>query len=837
MRTGRAAGKAGRHAGRRAPYPSARPGARIRTAICAARTRARIAVFVVVFVFANLAGMSAAFGDGEGNSGGSSVWRWMDVEDSHGNSAWGYSMSLDYGGITDVGNAVFGGVTGLCWFFYQWFVIASIWLINFALSMEWFDPLRAPAEQVADSLQVILAQAGLAPVLLAITAVAAGLLIMKGAWATAIFEVIVALVVLSLGTGILSNPVDKTVGATSGDKVVDSAEGSGWLAQATGAGLELAGGLQKAKYVGHTGDTGGFDDPDQVREDISGQLVDTFLRTPHQLINYGKPLDGTDCEGAYERSLNTTPPPQPSYVSGDPSSKDGVTIDSDKVPEQGEPGWTDWEEYRDWLAQGDEQSVNLIERLVKTKGSFNWTGDMNGGETTALMDKEPREIVGDCDEAAGEHAENPSPGMAGDAATMGFGVIFLVGLAAILAFTLIFVGVEFLWCALRSIWDFVIGLLPGRSRHALWQTLATAVWCLIGTAFTSIFLVTYLLILNEVATAVGGASIMGAFALVDILMLVGMILFWRLRKRMHSAAARTASLLAKRPNPDRDGRPPGWSGPAKMPAPGSGGAGGVGIGAAAAVGGRQALRGGKLAAAGTAGTYRAGASGVGKAGRVGGAIGAGAVLGTVGGVVAVGRKTSPFRRNREAMERAQGQFAAAGNVPQRTGAETNGAAATNGARPHASREGFSDERGIGTKHRRPHRSARTEAMSEHLRNAQTAAPPQPGGPEPQGEYRRVRKNGQTLFVPKVSANGRQRTSNPTGAGTGRPRRGRDRLRTTRSWVREKSAKHGARAAAWGGAVGVAYTSPSPSVIATVATASFAADVTSQELKEKWGKKR
>src|SRR5690606_33087992 len=160
---------------------------------------------------------------------------------------WGYSMSLDYGGITDVGNAVFGGVTGLCWFFYQWFVIASIWLINFALGMDWFDPLREPAADIAAGLEEILARAGLVPVRLVITAVTAGLLIMRGAWATAIFEVVVALVVLSLGTGVFDDPVDQTIGATgSTQKVVDSADGSGWLAQANGAGLELAGGLQGA---------------------------------------------------------------------------------------------------------------------------------------------------------------------------------------------------------------------------------------------------------------------------------------------------------------------------------------------------------------------------------------------------------------------------------------------------------------------------------------------------------------------------------------------------------------------------------------------------------------
>ena len=47
-----------------------------------------------------------------------------------------------------------------------------------------------------------------------------------------------------------------------------------------------------------TGDAEGKS-PEQLRQAQTGQLVDTFIRQPTQMINFGQVLDGGKCEGAY----------------------------------------------------------------------------------------------------------------------------------------------------------------------------------------------------------------------------------------------------------------------------------------------------------------------------------------------------------------------------------------------------------------------------------------------------------------------------------------------------------------------------------------------------------
>ena len=44
-------------------------------------------------------------------------------------------------------------------------------------------------------------------------------------------------------------------------------------------------------------------DPDAIRENLSEQLADIFIRAPHQLVNYNAVIDGTKCEAAYDAGL------------------------------------------------------------------------------------------------------------------------------------------------------------------------------------------------------------------------------------------------------------------------------------------------------------------------------------------------------------------------------------------------------------------------------------------------------------------------------------------------------------------------------------------------------
>lgn len=736
---------------------------RLRLLADTARRRARTIGYLLVLVAANLAGAMAPAAAADGG-GASTVWRWMDVTDSYGNPAWGYSMSLDYGGLDDVGNALFGGLTALCWFLYQWLVIISIWLINFALSLDWLEPLEAPANEIAMGLQDIIGATGLQSLLLVLTAVVASVFLLRGTIALTIFEVIVALTILTLGTGILDRPVAKVFGEDgSTAQIVEGADDRGWLAQATAGGLEVAGGLQKANesHVGHNvGGVTGFADPDQVRQDISEQLTNTFLRTPHQLINYGVVLDDIGCTKDYNKSLNLGPPPFPPYVTGSFENEDGITVDTDEIPEEGEDGWEQWQRFLNWLGGGKEEYISDWEdRFAEEDGNYQIRQiqtpdpliDFGIGDDD---ETEPREIVAECSEAAGKHAENPSAGMAGDAATIGFGALVLLGFAMLLSFTLIYLGVQFLWCAIRAIWDLVQALAPGSARNGLWQTLATALWCLVGVFATSIVLVTFLLIINKVTTAVADESIMKAYLIVDCLLLAFLFVFWRMRRRLRDAADRTAQALSKRPGKK----------PARMPSrgitPGQAAVGYYGTKTAIKAGAKTtkmgasaAAKGSKVGLVGGAVTAVAGGAGVYKAGK---------------GIGRVGKRI--FNRG----GKAPSKELVKPTSPQ-TGGDSHQSPRPHGSSSWQAAHALPAQAGAGegtrqrhtrTRHRptsptrfTPQQASRRAAMAKRLVHAQTSTPtptgpaPQPprnpAGPQSGGiRYHRVVRNGQVMHVPE-----------------------------------------------------------------------------------------
>lgn len=708
------------------------------------RHRLRTAFYLIVLVSANIAGLAAPAAAADG---GSSVWRWMDITDSHGNSAWGYTMSLDTGGWSDPGKAVFGTLTAVCWFFYQWLVIIAIWLINFALSLDWFQPLETPANNIALALQRILDATHLSSLMLGLTAVVIGYLIIRGKLAAAIFEWAIVLIVLVLGTGVLSNPVNKAVG-TDGttDQVVPSADGRGWLEQATAAGLEVAGGLQKngldkADYGDHNVGLTGFADPDEVREDISADLVDTFLRTPHQLINYGKVLDGTGCEDAYDKSLNLSPPPQPPFVKGTLAEGESVKIDPDDIPDEDDPGYEEWHTWILWVANGKEDQIDELVEGIEETGELGFVTGVDG-EYTGPGTAEPREIVSECDAAAGERASNPSAGMVGDAVTMTPGSAALLAFGVLVALTLIFCGVEFLWCCLRAIWDLVKGLGPGNTRNGLWQTLSTAVWALAGAFTTSIVLVMFLLVVNKVADTFEDESIMGAFAVVDVLLLAFLFLFWRLRRRMRNAADATARLLSKTPG----------NKPARMPTRGIT----PGQAMAGYYGAKTVTKGGSKA-------IKLGASAAAKGG-IGVAVG---TLGAGGLAIAAGGKAG------KAAKRLKDRVLSRQAKPK-PGTAQSRALPERGTRPHGNADGADDRanrrglptprnhrsHGRGPKGQRtpnysgrarpkftPRHNAKHEALLRKLRHARTGQPPTPGGPEPRTAYRQDVVNGVTVYTP------------------------------------------------------------------------------------------
>jgi hypothetical protein len=391
---------------------------------------------------------TAAYADG---STAPSTLSWMKIKDSSGISVWKYELSVDGGGVTSPGKLLWSSITGFIWESYRAYVAISIWLIDWVLSFDWLDTVSAPMLTLGDNLTVIVNKFGLVPTLLTITAIASVLWMARGRWVLGLFELFLSLIIASLAVGALANPIGLVAG------------NDGMLIQSRDFGLAVSSGLVNG------GDTNGSSE--DMRKEVSATLADTFIRQPTQMINFGRVVDGTDCEDDWEDVV-----------------KDGPYGEDDDV----------------------------------------------------------RSAMGDCDDAMKDVADNPNSAMAMSAAVL-FPAAFIVLLfAAILAGTVLVAGVQALYRGLKLILDLVLGLLPGSARGSLWMSIADLVMALVTVVFSVVFLTAYLLLIQAIFAS-GGTARMETFFFVDILLIVGIVVYWRGRARIKAAAERLAQALATRP--------------------------------------------------------------------------------------------------------------------------------------------------------------------------------------------------------------------------------------------------------------------------------------------------
>jgi len=398
------------------------------------------------------AGTASAAEGGEPKAQGSLSW--IKVKDAHGHSIWDYQLSMDDGGITHPARMVWYILVQIVWVIYQSLVGIACWLIEWTLSMDWIRTLAGPVMVLGDSLQSIVDRFGFAPTLLTITACAVAVWIMRGKWALGIFELFMSLVIASLAVGALANPVRLVAGE---DGLLDKARDTGVL---------IAVGLK------NDGDVGG--NPDELVDELVGSFAHTFLRGPHQAVNFARIIDGSQCEKTYDK----------------------------------------------YLGQSD-----LWERME------------------------------DCNSAYGEVPGNPNPLMFRDSFALipaGFIVVLFAGL---LCLGMLIAGCWALFQSLKMIIALVVALLPGGGRGSLWMTFADLAIALVTLGFTSVFLSAYLLLVQQVF-AVSTEGGMKAFYILDILLVVGMVIYWKARKRLKSATANLAAAMSKRPGGKPSALPP-----------------------------------------------------------------------------------------------------------------------------------------------------------------------------------------------------------------------------------------------------------------------------------------
>jgi len=416
------------------------------------RWGSRLAGAVPVVLLLTVATAPLAFAEGVGQA--PAALAWIDLKDSHGISMWNHELSLDRGDGFPFNPAKFfwASVTDYYWHGYRSYCAVALWFIDWVMSLDWLAAVASPLLEVGDAMQSVVNNLGLVPTFLMITALAAGAWMFRGRHATAVWEVAIACVIAVLATGVLAQPVQLVAGP------------DGYIINAHRLGQEIGAALATGDAAGKTSQ--------ELRRTQTGQLVDTFIRQPTQMINYGAVIDGGSCESVYNEVVGAGP-----YGSAS---------------------------------------------TIRTK-------------------------IAACDKTLGDYAANPSAGMATSALLFSPAAFVMLLFGGLLAGAVVAAGVWAAFQSVKAIWTMVAGLLPGSSRGSFFLTAAEVIVSLAIIVFTNVYLAVFLLIIQALCAASEPTSIARTFVIADVLIVVGLITFWKQRQRLKSMSHRLASLLAQRP--------------------------------------------------------------------------------------------------------------------------------------------------------------------------------------------------------------------------------------------------------------------------------------------------
>jgi hypothetical protein len=211
----------------------------------------------------------------------------LNLEDTQGVAVDRFTLQWDTGSPwnpLNVDSEIFSTLAGMFWAWYRDMVAVQIWVLDWVLGMDWLGYILAPLAGLSIIIQGMIAQIGLLNLMLIILAFVVGFWLLKGRFAGGFMELLIGCLIAALATTFLANPM-ATIG---GDQ--------GVIMQARNAGMDIA--------TGFATEGASFErDSTVIRDGLKGQLVDTLLRAPHQIINYGSVIDGTGCEDTYTENV------------------------------------------------------------------------------------------------------------------------------------------------------------------------------------------------------------------------------------------------------------------------------------------------------------------------------------------------------------------------------------------------------------------------------------------------------------------------------------------------------------------------------------------------------
>lgn len=195
-----------------------------------------------------------------------------------------YDIGCSNGGfIGDVGCVIFGNLTNLLFSVGAIFVAAAVWVLEAATGSALEEALTGTATTIADLLDTqILGPMRIAHLGLVVSALYMGWQFLRGRVGLGAGEYAITLFVLAVLIHVSTGP-----GFGAAVTVITQ----------TAAGIST-------EIVSLTADT---DKDGDVTGQIGAALLAGFVRDPYDIINWGRPLTGTECEAARNQALRTGP--------------------------------------------------------------------------------------------------------------------------------------------------------------------------------------------------------------------------------------------------------------------------------------------------------------------------------------------------------------------------------------------------------------------------------------------------------------------------------------------------------------------------------------------------
>ena len=386
---------------------------------------------------------------------------WIELADSTGVSVWAMQLSLDAGNIVRVDKSLWFTLTSLLWEVYRSIAVFAIWLIDWVLSFDWLTMLQGPVADIGAAVSDVVDSLGGPLVLLTIAAFLAVIWMVRGRWATGLYDLLFALVVATLSMGALANPV-----------AMVSAPG-GWVEDAHELGLELAAGASGSAATVQ---------PDGIADALTAQMVDVFIRQPLQVLNFGEVLTG-GCQAAWRQGVADWAGEGPTAASDAPQIRDALE------------------------SAGCEDQVERANNL-----------GASGVAAVLVM--------------------LPAAGI-------------LLAFAVVLAGALLVAAARAMYLSVKLVVVLVWAILPGVFRGSLLLTGAQLLMELVTVALSVWFLAIFMYVVTSVLSSADGGAAMATFFIVDVLLVVGLVVFRKGRKAAKQSAARIAAALAVRPGRER----------------------------------------------------------------------------------------------------------------------------------------------------------------------------------------------------------------------------------------------------------------------------------------------